>query len=241
MTNNITAKVETLKTMAAVKAALDNTTNAVDAKVAAIKAADDAKDALLSALFSAAYIRQDSEMIAAAIALLGQEKLKDCADAFKWALGFHVDAYITAKFDGSKFTFAVKNWGDYDAVARLLKESPAYTAWKKAKAAEKAAEKKRAEEAARDQLRTGKRCENTAAALAGGIEAACKAQDRMLKAVESEVFSEEQGGDKAKEAVKAAIGFVKSDLIALKAILDFTKKHGITLQEIEARLSELNA
>lgn len=234
-------KTDLLKTIPAVQAALTSAHSALSEKATALANVESTKNALLSALFSAPYVQKDSELISAAIDLLSQEKLKDCKDAFQWAIGNYLGAFIGAKYDGKGFVFLVKDWSDYDALARLLKEKPVFTQWKAFKAAEKAAEKKRAEERARDQLRTGRRCELVADKVTPLVDSAIKAQDRAIKAVESEVFSEEQGGDKVKTQIQQAMKYVRSDLCALNSILKWSKDHGVTVQDLLAKIEALNA
>lgn len=234
-------KTDLLKTIPAVQSALSSAHNALSEKATALANVEGTKNALLSALLSAPYIQKDSELVEAAIALLTQEKLKDCADAFRWALANLVHEFIAVKYDGKVFMFIVKDWGDYDALARLLKEKPVFTQWKAFKAAEKAAEKKRAEDRAREQLRTGRRCELVADKITPLVDSAIKAQDRAIKAVESEVFSEEQGGDKVKTQIQQAMKYVRSDLCALNSILKWSRDHGVTVQDLLAKIEALNA
>lgn len=234
-------KTDLLKSLPAVQVALTSAHSALSEKATALANVEGTKNALLSALFSAPYIQKDSELIDAAIALLTQEKLKDCCDAYKWAIANLVADFIVVKYDGKGFVFLIKDWGDYDALARLLKDKPAFSAYKAFKAAEKAAEKKRAEERAREQLRTGRRCELVADKVTPLVDSAIKAQDRAIKAVESEVFSEEQGGDKVKAQIQQAMKYVRSDLCALNSILKWSKDHGVTVQDILAKIEALNA
>lgn len=234
-------KTDLLKTIPAVQSALSSTHNALSEKATALANVEGTKNALLSALFSAPYIQKDSELIDAAIALLTQEKLKDCCDAFKWAIANLVADFVVVKYDGKGFIFIIKDWGDYDALARLLKEKPVFTQWKAFKAAEKKAEKERAIAQAREQLRTGRRCEVVANQVAPLIESAIKANNRAIKAIDSEVFPEEKGGEEAKKQLQTAMGYVHSDLCALRNILNWTKDHGVTVQDLLAKIEALNA
>lgn len=234
-------KTDVLKSLPAVQAALTSAHSALSEKATALANVEGTKNALLSALFSAPYVQKDSELIDAAISLLSQEKLKDCCDAFKWALANLVHEFIAVKYDGRGFVFLIKDWSDYDALARLLKDKPVFTQWKAFKAAEKAAEKKRAEERAREQLRTGRRCELVADKMTPLIESAIKANNRAIKAIDSEVFPEEKGGEEAKKQLQTAMGYVHSDLCALKNILNWTKTHSVTVQDLLAKIEALNA